>query len=100
MGAGSVPLKELAKQYNGLKEVLWVVPKSSRHVDWNEVAEGEGGKAEIAVWHEIVDEEGAFASSELPSNDAAPVVSNIVVVSPPTEKLHNYEIVEYTQQVS
>lgn len=99
VGAGSVPLKDLAKQYASLKEVIWVVSKSSRHLDWNEVAEGEGGKTEIAVWHDIVDEEGAAALTALPANEAAPKISNLIVVSPPTEKLHDYEIIEYTQRV-
>ena len=100
VGAGSVPLNDLVKQYDGLKEVIWVVPKSSRHVDWNEVPEGAGGKAEVATWHDIVDEEGSFAPSDLPPNDAGSPASVLLVTSPPTERLDYYEVTEYTQKVS
>ena len=99
VGAGSVPLKDLLKYYNGLKEVIWVVPKSSRHLDWNETHEKQGGKTEVTAWHELVDGEGSFASSELPPNDSVPKVANVTLVSPPSDLPNDVEIIEFTQKV-
>ena len=98
-GGGSVSLKDLLKQYNGLKQVIWVVARSSRHVDWNEVSEGEGGKAEISTWHDIVDEQSDSASAELPAHESSSQAPNVTLVSEPTDKINDYTIVEFTQKV-
>ena len=99
-GAGSVPMIDLLMQYDGLKQVVWVVARTSRHLDWNEVSEGEGGKAEISTWHEVIDEQGSSGSSELPALDPTSQAPNVILVSEPTERLNDYEIVEFTQKVS
>ena len=101
VGAGSVPLNDLLKKYSGLKQVIWVVARSSRHVDWNEVSEGEGGKADISAWHDVVDEEGSFAPSEVPSSEASSQAPNVILVSEPVDKTKNdYTIVEFTEKFS
>ena len=97
--AGVVPLNELLQKHPNLKQVIWVVERTSRHIDWNEVAEGEGGRAEVAVWHEIIHEETP-APSELPSEIPGGIMPNVVIVSDHgSEETDRYNIVEYTQQV-
>lgn len=98
-GAGTVPLNELLPKYSGLKQVMWVVERTSRHMDWNEVPEGEGGKADIAVWHDIIDEK-AFSSSDLPNEipgGSAPDV--LFVTEDATSALETSEVVAFTQKV-
>lgn len=75
--AGTIPLKELVTLYSGLKQVIWVVERSSRHIDWNEVPEGFGVKADVSAWHDIVDQKES--TSELPPDLAGPI-SDIIVV--------------------
>lgn len=98
-GAGSVPLNTLVKRYQGLNQVIWVVPGSSRHLDWNEVSEGEGGKADISTWHDVIVQGGEAASSELPASEPGSQTPNVILVSEPTDKVHDYEIVGFTQTV-
>lgn len=96
--AGSVPLQGLLEQHPHLKQVLWVVERTSRHMDWNEVPEGVGGKTEIAVWHDIIEERRSSVSTDLPL-DKEP--TKIVIVSKDaSNKAESLEIVEFTQQVS
>lgn len=96
--AGSVPLQGLLQQYPHLNQVVWVVERTSRHMDWNEVPEGVGGKAEIAVWHDIIEEKRSSVSTDLPS-DKEP--TKIVIASKDaSNKADSFEIVEFSQQVS
>ena len=92
-------MKDLVKQYQGLNQVVWVVPRSSRHLDWNEVSEGEGGKADISTWHDIIDEAGSSVSSELPVSDSGSRAPNVIIASETGDKVNEYEIVEFTQTV-
>lgn len=98
--AGALPLKALVRKYAGLKQVIWVVERTSRHMDWNEVPEGEGGKAEIAVWHDIV-EDKASASLELPTEIPGGSLPNVVMVEEDSmSALDSFEVVEFTQKVA
>ena len=97
-GAGTVPLNELLPKYSGLKQVMWVVERTSRHMDWNEVPEGLGGKADIAVWHDIIDEK-AFSSSDLPTEVAGSSPPDLLLVTEDaTSALDSYEIVSFAQK--
>ena len=90
-------MAELVKLYTGLKQVIWVVARTSRHMDWHEIPEGEGGKTGVAVWHEIIDE--TSGSTELPTHipkDAPP--PPVVMVSQIPAKGH--KVVEISQGVS
>ena len=89
-------MTELVKLYTGLKQVIWVVARTSRHMDWHEVPEGEGGKAGVAVWHEIIDE--ASSSSELPTELAGGKSPSLITVDQNVADGH--EIVEISQDVS
>ncbi|KAL9039628.1 MAG: hypothetical protein Q9214_004800, partial [Letrouitia sp. 1 TL-2023] len=97
--AGSVPLQALLEQHSGLREVIWVVERTSRHMEWNEVPEGVGGRADIGVWHEVIEERRHIVDSDLTSglNDGS--LSNIVMVSNNRKGgPKNFDIVEFTQQ--
>ena len=97
--AGAVPLKRLLRKYPGLKQVVWVVERTSRHMDWNEVPEGEGGKADIAVWNDIIDDK-ASASSELPTEIPGGNLPNLLTVEEDSmSAFDSFEIVEFTQKV-
>ncbi|KAF2845122.1 hypothetical protein T440DRAFT_493638 [Plenodomus tracheiphilus IPT5] len=65
--AGSVPLAQVGKGASGLRQIIWTVEKTSRHMDWSEVPEGIGGKIDVSVWHELVQEHKASAI-QLPEN--------------------------------
>lgn len=95
--AGSVPLQALLEQYPDLKQVVWVVEKTSRHMEWSEVPEGVGGKAEIAVWHDIIEERRSSVTGDL-TNDKEP--TNVIVISKNVSNPSTgFDIVEITQQV-
>lgn len=97
--AGALPLKELLHKYPGLKQVIWVVERTSRHMDWNEVPEGIGGKADIAVWHDIIDDR-ASGSSELPTEVPGGSPPNLVMVEEDSmSAFDSFEVVEFTQKV-
>ncbi len=67
-------------------------------MDWNEVGEGEGGKADIAVWHDIIDEKQA--SSELPGDVLEGSPTNVLMVTEDAiSVMDSYEITEFTQAV-
>ena len=97
-GAGALPLNELLQKYRSLKQVIWVVERTSRHMDWNEVPEGVGGKADIAVWHDIIDEK-ASTPAELPAEISGGAVPDVLcVVEDGMSALDSYEIVTFTQK--
>ena len=97
--AGSLPLDGLLQLYPGLKHVIWVAERSSRHMDWNEVPEGVGGKVEIIVWHEIVEEKRNSAPAELPSTSSQSPSPSIITVSIGATDPEKNEIIEFTQKV-
>ncbi|KAL8932162.1 MAG: hypothetical protein Q9211_006487 [Gyalolechia sp. 1 TL-2023] len=97
--AGSIPLQGLLKQYPGIRQVVWVVEGTSRHMDWNEVPEGVGGKAEIAVWHDIIEEKRPSVSTELPADNPEKAPTNVIVISNnPSNRSTGFEVIEFTQQ--
>ncbi|KAI9885160.1 MAG: hypothetical protein M1823_003047 [Watsoniomyces obsoletus] len=79
-GAGTVPLAELVDAYPPLNYVIWVVQRGSRHLDWNEVPEGFGGKVGVAVWHDLIDERKPNASTELPPAEEGSEAPGIVTI--------------------
>jgi acyl-CoA synthetase (AMP-forming)/AMP-acid ligase II len=93
--AGSVPLAELSQGVTGLRSIIWTVEKTSRHMDWSEVPEGIGGKVDVAVWHELVQEQ-KNATTPLPSTSGKP--PNVVFLWQEAVG-KSAEIVEFTQQV-
>ena len=68
-------------------------------MDWNEVPEGIGGKTEVIVWHDIVNEKDLSISSEVPEHSSNFVEPNIITAVKTSVKGESYEIVEFTQKV-
>jgi hypothetical protein len=97
--AGSLPLADVGKGVPGLRQVIWTVEKTSRHMDWNEVPEGIGGKIDVSVWHELVQDQKTGSNAELPQNESGPKPGNLIFVwqeKPGKEA----DIVEFSQNVS
>lgn len=96
--AGTVSLKDMLKFSSGLKQVIWVVEKTSRHMDWNEVPEGVGGNPEITVWHDIIEEKAS--TSDLPPESPDGIPPNIITVHKRSRSGNEeLELVEFTQKV-
>ena len=93
--AGSVPLSDVIRGASGLRQIIWTVEKTSRHMDWSEVPEGIGGKIDVSVWHELVQDSQGAAPVLPTGNEKAPSVVFLWQegVGKPAE------IVEFTQQV-
>jgi hypothetical protein len=68
--AGSLPLEFVTEGYPSLKHLIWVVEKTSRHMDWTEVPEGLGGSIDVTVWHELV-HDADLPSAALPDLSSA-----------------------------
>jgi hypothetical protein len=93
--AGSIPLDNVSKEVSGLRNVIWTVEKTSRHMDWNEVPEGIGGKIDVSVWHQLVQDQKNGAP-ELPQT--AGKAPDVVFLW--QEGLgKSVEVVQFTQQV-
>ncbi|KAF2021301.1 hypothetical protein BU24DRAFT_430041 [Aaosphaeria arxii CBS 175.79] len=92
--AGSLPLADVTRGAAGLRQVIWTVEKTSRHMDWNEVPEGIGGKLDVSVWHELV-QDHKNGSIELPQNSGK--APNVVFLWQ-QGITKSVEIVEFTQQ--
>jgi acyl-CoA synthetase (AMP-forming)/AMP-acid ligase II len=92
--AGSIPLKDVSSGVSGLRQVIWNVEKTSRHMDWNEIPEGVGGKVDISVWHQLVQDQKNGATQLPTGSDKAPDVIFLwqEAVGKPAE------IVEFTQK--
>jgi hypothetical protein len=93
--AGAIPLDEVSKGVSGLRNVIWTVEQTSRHMDWNEVPEGIGGKMDVSVWHQLVQDE-KNGNSTLPQ-DAGKAPNVVFLWQEAPGK--SAEIVEFTQQV-
>lgn len=92
--AGSVPLADVAQAASGLRQVIWTVEKTSRHMDWNEVPEGIGGKTDVSVWHQLVQDQ-KHGNAALPQ-DAGKAPNVVFLWQEAVGK--PVEIVEFTQQ--
>ncbi|KAF1918604.1 hypothetical protein BDU57DRAFT_554073 [Ampelomyces quisqualis] len=91
--AGSVPLSDVIRGASGLRQIIWTVEKTSRHMDWSEVPEGIGGKIDVSVWHELVQDNQAAAALPTGSEKAPGIVFLWQeAVGKPAE------MVEFTQQ--
>lgn len=61
--AGTLPFDDIKDQCKRLREVMWVVQKSSRQMDWHETSD----TMSATTWHEIYEPKAATASQELPA---------------------------------
>jgi acyl-CoA synthetase (AMP-forming)/AMP-acid ligase II len=93
--AGSVPLDVVSQGVSGLREVIWTVEKTSRHMDWNEVPEGIGGKIDVSVWHQLIQDQKNGPPQLPTTTEKAP---NLVFLWQGGLS-DSFEVVEFTQQV-
>ena len=93
--AGTVPVEHLAMSCPNLKHSIWVVEKSSRHMDFKSTP----SNTQTAVeWHEIIRQATSKSSSGLPSTDNT-TTPNVISILKGRETA-SYKVVEFTQQVS
>lgn len=95
--AGSLPLQEVAKKYKAIKQVIWVVEKTSRHMDWTEIPKDIGGNIDVSVWHQLVQDHQELSTPDMPdikSEELGKIVT-ICADKPGSEE----RIVEFTQKV-
>lgn len=94
-GAGSVPLSEIIQGASNLRQIIWTVEKTSRHMDWSEVPEGIGGKIDVSVWHELIQGSSNGAAALPTGNEKAPGIVFLWQEAPGKSA----QVVEFTQQV-
>lgn len=75
--AGVLQISDVIKSCPSLAQVVWVARRGSRHMEWNEVPEGVGGRVGISVWHDIVDEKKEAVGAQLPANAQGEVAPGI-----------------------
>ncbi|KAF2276464.1 uncharacterized protein EI97DRAFT_433295 [Westerdykella ornata] len=92
--AGSVPLDDVSRGVSGLRQVIWTVEKTSRHMDWNEVPEGIGGKVDVSVWHDLVQDQRNTPPALPTDTEKAPGI--VFLWQDGLSK--SVEVVEFTQQ--
>ncbi len=68
-------------------------------MDWSEVPDGIGGRVDVWVWHEVVQDHRAETSPELPGRDANLEPGNVITIWQEGQGKPS-EIVEFTQSVS
>lgn len=79
---GSFPFDLIVKNYPSLRQVVWVVDEGNRHMDWNEVPVGMGGKINVATWQDIVQDSPADAGTDLPPTEGQSEPRDITVFWP------------------
>lgn len=75
---GSFPFDSVVKSYPALKQLIWVVDEGSKHLDWNEVPKGMGGKVNVSTWQDILHDNPAAAGADLPPPGDAKEPNDVV----------------------
>ncbi|KAJ9207227.1 hypothetical protein DTO164E3_501 [Paecilomyces variotii] len=91
--AGAVDLSVVTKGNQQLSHVLWVAKQGSRHMEWDQVPEGIGGRLEVAVWHELIKDKKGSITSELPEWEPKSPTPSITTVWPTASGVG--EFIEY-----
>lgn len=96
--AGALPLESVQDFKVSLRQIVWVAEANSRHMDWHEVPAGVGGKTEIAIWHEILEES---TGEDLPEDDISEASMAKVVFAMPVhdDNEGKLELIEFEQKV-
>jgi hypothetical protein len=97
--AGALELSSMVENVPSLTHIIWVAKHGNRHMDWNEVPEGIGGKIEVTTWHDLVEEHKSYISMELPSSEKGSSINPLITFWPPRTGEVG-DIVELTSGVS
>lgn len=62
---GCFPLDSIFRAFPSLRQIIWVVDRGNKHLDWNEVPKGTGGTVDIATWSDILADNPPTAGTEL-----------------------------------
>ncbi|KAI0805852.1 hypothetical protein GGR55DRAFT_259035 [Xylaria sp. FL0064] len=76
---GTFPFDSVVKSYPALRQLIWVVDEGSKHLDWNEVPKGIGGKVNVSTWQDILNDQPQTAGTELPSIDNQAAAPDVVL---------------------
>ncbi|KAI1305642.1 hypothetical protein F5Y03DRAFT_355415 [Xylaria venustula] len=76
---GTFPFDSVVKSYPALRQLIWVVDEGSKHLDWNEVPKGMGGKVNVSTWQDILNDQPQTAGTELPSVDSQAAAPDVVL---------------------
>ena len=93
--AGAVSLSDLKKNSANLKETIWVVEQTSRHMDFME-PEIDSNSSE---YHGLIEKHKDSANSELPTDVDINNAPNVISIWQGKDQTA-YEIVEFAQSVS
>ncbi|KAI1126015.1 hypothetical protein F5Y10DRAFT_221370 [Nemania abortiva] len=78
---GTFPFDSVVKSYPALRQLIWVVDEGSKHLDWNEVPKGMGGKVNVSTWQDILNDSPQTAGKELPPIDNQTVAPDVIMFS-------------------
>ncbi|KAJ2988397.1 hypothetical protein NUW58_g3997 [Xylaria curta] len=93
---GTFPFDSVVKSYPALRQLIWVVDEGSKHLDWNEVPKGMGGKVNVSTWQDILNDNPQTAGTELPSTDNKAAAPDVIMFwTPKTNSVE--EMVRFTQ---
>ncbi|GAW18976.1 hypothetical protein ANO14919_084600 [Xylariales sp. No.14919] len=76
---GTFPFDSVVKSYPALRQLIWVVDEGNKHLDWNEVPQGMGGKVNVSTWQDILNEGPQTSGAELPPIDNQAVAPDVVM---------------------
>lgn len=74
--AGTLPLADVKAKCRNVRQIMWVVEKTSRHMDWNE----DDRQIKSSVWHEIVQSQKSTSTDDLPENIEGERVQDVATV--------------------
>lgn len=87
--AGSLDFGGVKKQCHEIKGVMFVVPPTSRHMDFSEGSNGP------TLWHDMIESQSVQVTSDLPNGIPTAQVPNVTFIRNSTRS----EILSYSQKV-
>jgi len=97
--AGSLSLEQVCENVPNLSQVVWVVPKASRQMDWGGVPPELDSKLSVSIWHDLVDGNTSTTATDLPENSHTKDPGHVVTFW--QEKPNApAQIVHFTQKVA
>ncbi|TGJ79366.1 hypothetical protein E0Z10_g9387 [Xylaria hypoxylon] len=93
---GTFPFDSVVKSYPVLRQLIWVVDEGNKHLDWNEVPQGMGGKVNVSTWQDILNDSPQPSGADLPSIDSQAAAPDVIMFwTSKTDSIE--EMVRFTQ---